>query len=434
MVEVSGARRVVTLRDFAHDEVAHEYFQKRLGEYREELLALAAELACLTEALDNARKGDCASPASLGVALARTPRERALAYMVRSDAAFIAASVLALLQDRVVARSPHASLELARWEEELERLVWFDAQDIACISLRDDAGDLECLRQLGQLAARLLNDPDAPALPLCPRYVTADDIVPGTLGPDDLEAVPCFAFNDMYQFSSFIEQTVGLTNSPRDRSRATILRLLAGKSLAVDLSDGERVVLLPRALSDRFHASVEQPWCVEGMGWSGLTGLALTPQKADNLRVLDAFNAASECSRRYVTGTRSVSAAAERPVHVDLTLMNIADAYPWYAYSVDDEPALVLMPAQELWESLQAAAMAPEKECASVARLTSAVPLKEEHGVLTITRDVLARVGVDADEQSFEIVGVGHELELWPAAAWQRAAEDHAAEFDSLFA
>ena len=493
---MSRSRRPLNMRDIADDETAHSWFQERLATYREELRQLANELSYLVELLgvagidagegaearkegvkknagankdahaaaadacEGAHTGTSLSQASLRTALAHVPRERALACAVRSDAATIAAFVLAQLLDRAWAHGRRTSVELEQLEEEFERYRCFSATGLPYYSLCDDVADLESLRRLGQLAARLLNDPDAPVLPLCSRYVTADELCPDDLpvdgtdpdapGPDaspragsdpsspvhddppldDQNIVPSFAFGDTEQFEAFVSWAAGPRVNPRDQKQATLLRAFVAQSTVVDLAEGKSVVLLPRALSDRFDVEVEVPWCLEGMGWNENDAWA-SPQ-AERLRVLDTFNAAHPQSMRYFTGTRDF-AVSEGPVRVALALCNAEDEHFWYAYPADDAPALVLSPAYALWETLQAVAEEPEWDAAFAERLLSAQYLGDEQVVLDIPRELLPSAGIDANEQEFVVVGSGEVLELWAAEAWHQAEQDNAFDINALF-
>ncbi len=71
----------------------------------------------------------------------------------------IALLVHTLLKDRARQGSQRCKDEFAAWEEELERSAWFDVHGVAYGSIADDAFAVGPLRQLGQLAARLLNRP-----------------------------------------------------------------------------------------------------------------------------------------------------------------------------------------------------------------------------------------------------------------------------------
>lgn len=432
MTQPTKAFHVLTLRDCARDTVASARFKRRLDGYREGLQFLASELSLMIHALDGAQTSDGAAPAALRTAIEHTPRERALACEVRSDAAYIASLALALLQDRATAGAAHAQDELAAWEEVLERFAWFDAPDIARCSVCDDADDVESLRQLGQLAARLLADPDAPALPVCPHYLTAQDLAPDALPPDCADAVPCFGFSDTYQFSSFISETVGLNYGPCDRTRATLMRLLAGKSLVVDAADGRRVVLLPRALSDRFNVSVERPWCVENMGWGGAANPSWTRLQVDRLRVLDAFHAASFRPGQYLVGTRELP-PQEGDIQLDLAELKVADVPAWYAYQAEEgAPALALVPAGCFWEALKLVANAPSPRGAEVQAMVHAEQLSSAGGCLTVLRRLLVAVGMPADERSLVLIGNADRFELWPADAWREAEEPYIDELEGL--
>lgn len=181
--EAQESRRALSLRDIAKDEVARERFRRRLDSYRDELKLLVSEMSGLLAVLNaNACEAAGMSQEKLRAALDRVPRERELACEVYSDASVIALLVHTLLKDRACQGPRRCKDEFAAWEEELERYAWFDVHGVAYGSIADDAFAVEPLRQLGQLAARLLNDPDAPAFPLCSRYITADDLA---LDPDD---------------------------------------------------------------------------------------------------------------------------------------------------------------------------------------------------------------------------------------------------------
>lgn len=452
MSETQESRRALSLRDIAKDEVARERFRRRLDSYRDELKLLVSEMSGLLAML-NASACEAAgmSQEKLRAALDRVPRERELACEVYSDASVIALLVHTLLKDRARQGSQRCKDEFAAWEEELERYAWFDVHGVAYGSIADDAFAVEPLRQLGQLAARLLNDPDAPAFPLCSRYITADDLapdpddtlVPGSaedpasnaLPPAYADAVPGFAMGDIDQFESFMSYVAGPNPCAHDERRV-LRRLLGSGSLVVELASGESVVLLPRGFCSRFDAAVEGPWCTRELHLVGEGEAAWLPQQVERLRVLDSFHAVPPRPLRYLTGTREVPAPdVDCPVHLKLSLHNIDVGAErlWYACPVDEHPALAITPAWALWRALQLEAEAPDWDASYARSLLRAVQLDREHDELIIPRDLLAWAGIDVGEQAFAVVGNGEVLELWPAEAWHRVEEESAFDLNALF-
>lgn len=452
MSEAQESRRALSLRDIAEDEVARERFRRRLDSYRDELKLLVSEMSGLLAVLNaNACEAAGMSQEKLRAALDRVPRERELACEVYSDASVIALLVHTLLKDRARPGSQRCKDEFAAWEEELERYAWFDVHGVAYGSIADDAFAVEPLRQLGQLAARLLNDPDAPAFPLCSRYITADDLAPdpddvpapgsaegpaaNALPPSYADAVPGFAMGDIDQFESFMSYVAGPNPCAHDERRV-LRRLLGSGSLVVELASGESVVLLPRGFCSRFDAAVEGPWCSRELHLVGEGEAAWLPQQVERLRVLDSFHAVPPRPLRYLTGTREVTAPdVDCPVRLNLSLHNIdveAERL-WYACLVDEHPALAITPAWVLWQALQLETEAPDWDAAYARSLLRAVQLDLEHGELIIPRDILAWAGIDAGEQAFAVVGNGEVLELWPAEAWRRVEEEGAFDFSALF-
>lgn len=332
---------------------------------------------------------------------------------------------------------------------------------------KDEVARERFRRRLGQLAARLLNDPDAPAFPLCSRYITADDLaldpddtlVPASAegpapDPDDApapgsaedpasnalppvyaDAVPGFAMGDIDQFESFMTYVSGPNPCAHDERRV-LRRLLGSGSLVVELASGESVVLLPREFCSRFDVAVEEPWCSRELHLVGEGEAAWLPQQVERLCVLDSFYAVSPRPLRYLTGTREAPALdVDCPVRLNLSLYNIdveAERL-WYACPVDEHPALAITPAWALWQALQLEAEAPDWDASYARSLLRAVQLDLEHGELIIPRDLLAWAGIDADEQAFVVVGNGEVLELWPAEAWHRVEEENAFDLNALF-
>lgn len=452
MSEAQESRRALSLRDIAEDEVARERFRRRIDSYRDELKLLVSEMSRLLAVL-NASACEAAgmSQEKLRAALDRVPRERELVCEVYSDASVIALLVHTLLKDRARQGSQRCKDEFAAWEEELERYAWFDVHGVAYGSIADDAFAVEPLRQLGQLAARLLNDPDAPAFPLCSRYITADDLAPdpddapapgsaedsapNALSPAYADAVPGFAMGDIDQFESFMSYVAGPNPCAHDERRV-LRRLLGSGSLVVELASGESVVLLPRGFCSRFDAAVEGPWCSRELHLVGEGEAAWLPHQVERLRVLDSFHAVPPRPLRYLTGTREVAAPdVDCPVHLNLSLHNIdveAERL-WYACPVDEHPALAITPAWALWQALQLEAGAPDWDASYARSLLRAVQLDREHDELIIPRDLLAWAGIDAGEQAFVVVDNGEVLELWPAEAWRRVEEESAFDLNALF-
>lgn len=452
MSEAQESRRALSLRDIAEDEVARERFRRRLDSYRDELKLLVSEMSGLLAVLNaNACEAAGMSQEKLRAALDRVPRERELACEVYSDASVIALLVHTLLKDRACQGPRRCKDEFAAWEEELERYAWFDVHGVAYGSIADDAFAVESLRQLGQLAGRLLNDPNAPAFPLCSRYITADDFAPD---PDDVPglgsaedpatnalpsayagAVPGFAMGDIDQFESFMSYVSGPNPCAHDERRV-LRRLLGSGSLVVELASGESVVLLPREFCSRFDVAVEEPWCSRELHLVGEGEAAWLPHQVERLRVLDSFHAVPPRPLRYLTGTREVAAPdVDCPVHLNLSLHNIdveAERL-WYACPVDEHPALAITPAWALWQALQLEAGAPDWDASYARSLLRAVQLDREHDELIIPRDLLAWAGIDAGEQAFAVVGNGEVLELWPAEAWRRVEEESAFDLNALF-
>ena len=464
MSEAQESHRALSLRDIAEDEVARERFRRRLDSYRDELKLLVSEMSGLLAVVNmNACEAAGMSQEKLRAALDRVPRERELACEVYADASVIALLVHTLLKDRACQGPRRCKDEFAAWEEELERYAWFDVHGVAYGSIADDAFAVEPLRQLGQLAARLLNDPDAPAFPLCSRYITADDLapdlddvfVPGSADgpapdPDDspapgsaedpapnalppayAEAVPGFAMGDIDQFESFMSYVAGPNPCAHDERRV-LRRLLGSGSLVVELASGESVVLLPRGFCSRFDAAVEGPWCSRELHLVGEGEAAWLPQQVERLRVLDSFHAVPPRPLRYLTGTREAPAPdVDRPVR--LHNIDVGAERLWYACPVDEHPALAITPAWALWQALQLEAEAPDWDASYAHSLLRAVQLDLEHGELIIPRDLLAWAGIDAGEQAFAVVGNGEALELWPAEAWHRVEEESAFDLNALF-
>lgn len=452
MSETQESRRALSLRDIAKDEVARERFRRRLDSYRDELKLLVSEMSGLLAVLNaNACEAAGMSQEKLRAALDRVPRERELACEVYSDASVIALLVHTLLKDRACQGPRRCKDEFAAWEEELERYAWFDVHGVAYGSIADDAFAVEPLRQLGQLAARLLNDPDAPAFPLCSRYITADDLAPdpddapapgsaedpasNALPPVYADAVPGFGMGDIDQFESFMTYVSGPNPCAHDERRV-LRRLLGSGSLVVELASGESVVLLPREFCSRFDVAVEEPWCSRELHLVGEGEAAWLPQQVERLCVLDSFHAVSPRPLRYLTGTREAPALdVDCPVRLNLSLHNIdveAERL-WYACPVDEHPALAITPAWALWQALQLEAEAPDWDASYARSLLRAVQLDLEYGELIIPRDLLAWAGIDAGEQAFVVVGNGEVLELWPAEAWHRVEEENAFDLNALF-
>lgn len=452
MSEAQESHRALSLRDIAEDEVARERFRRRLDSYRDELKLLVSEMSGLLAVVNtNACEAAGMSQEKLRAALDRVPRERELACEVYADASVIALLVHTLLKDRARQGSQRCKDEFAAWEEELERSAWFDVHGVAYGSIADDAFAVGPLRQLGQLAARLLNDPDAPAFPLCSRYITADDLapdpddtlVPGSaedpasnaLPPAYADAVPGFAMGDIDQFESFMSYVAGPNPCAYDERRV-LRRLLGSGSLVVELASGESVVLLPRGFCSRFDAAVEGPWCSRELHLVGEGEAAWLPQQVERLRVLDSFHAVPPRPLRYLTGTREAPAPdVDRPVRLNLSLHNIDVGAErlWYACPVDEHPALAITPAWALWRALQLEAEAPDWDASYARSLLRAVQLDREHDELIIPRDLLAWAGIDVGEQAFAVVGNGEVLELWPAEAWHRVEEESAFDLNALF-
>lgn len=452
MSEAQESHRALSLRDIAEDEVARERFRRRLDSYRDELKLLVSEMSGLLAVVNmNACEAAGMSQEKLRAALDRVPRERELACEVYADASVIALLVHTLLKDRARQGSQRCKDEFAAWEEELERSAWFDIHGVAYGSIADDAFAVGPLRQLGQLAARLLNDPDAPAFPLCSRYITADDLapdpddtlVPGSaedpasnaLPPAYADAVPGFAMGDIDQFESFMSYVAGPNPCAHDERRV-LRRLLGSGSLVVELASGESVVLLPRGFCSRFDAAVEGPWCSRELHLVGEGEAAWLPQQVERLRVLDSFHAVPPRPLRYLTGTREAPAPdVDRPVRLNLSLHNIDVGAErlWYACPVDEHPALAITPAWALWRALQLEAEAPDWDASYARSLLRAVQLDREHDELIIPRDLLAWAGIDVGEQAFAVVGNGEALELWPAEAWHRVEEESTFDLNALF-
>lgn len=452
MSEAQESHRALSLRDIAEDEVARERFRRRLDSYRDELKLLVSEMSGLLAVVNmNACEAAGMSQEKLRAALDRVPRERELACEVYADASVIALLVHTLLKDRARQGSQRCKDEFAAWEEELERSAWFDVHGVAYGSIADDAFAVGPLRQLGQLAARLLNDPDAPAFPLCSRYITADDLapdpddtlVPGSaedpasnaLPPAYADAVPGFAMGDIDQFESFMSYVAGPNPCAHDERRV-LRRLLGSGSLVVELASGESVVLLPRGFCSRFDAAVEGPWCSRELHLVGEGEAAWLPQQVERLRVLDSFHAVPPRPLRYLTGTREAPAPdVDRPVRLNLSLHNIDVGAErlWYACPVDEHPALAITPAWALWRALQLEAEAPDWDASYARSLLRAVQLDREHDELIIPRDLLAWAGIDVGEQAFAVVGNGEVLELWPAEAWHRVEEESTFDLNALF-
>ena len=452
MSEAQESHRALSLRDIAEDEVARERFRRRLDSYRDELKLLVSEMSGLLAVVNmNACEAAGMSQEKLRAALDRVPRERELACEVYADASVIALLVHTLLKDRARQGPQRCKDEFAAWEEELERSAWFDVHGVAYGSIADDAFAVGPLRQLGQLAARLLNDPDAPAFPLCSRYITADDLapdpddtlVPGSaedpasnaLPPAYADAVPGFAMGDIDQFESFMSYVAGPNPCAHDERRV-LRRLLGSGSLVVELASGESVVLLPRGFCSRFDAAVEGPWCSRELHLVGEGEAAWLPQQVERLRVLDSFHAVPPRPLRYLTGTREAPAPdVDRPVRLNLSLHNIDVGAErlWYACPVDEHPALAITPAWALWRALQLEAEAPDWDASYARSLLRAVQLDREHDELIIPRDLLAWAGIDVGEQAFAVVGNGEVLELWPAEAWHRVEEESAFDLNALF-
>ncbi|WP_418741848.1 hypothetical protein [Enorma massiliensis] len=452
MSEAQESHRALSLRDIAEDEVARERFRRRLDSYRDELKLLVSEMSGLLAVVNmNACEAAGMSQEKLRAALDRVPRERELACEVYADASVIALLVHTLLKDRARQGSQRCKDEFAAWEEELERSAWFDVHGVAYGSIADGAFAVGPLRQLGQLAARLLNDPDAPAFPLCSRYITADDLapdpddtlVPGSaedpasnaLPPAYADAVPGFAMGDIDQFESFMSYVAGPNPCAHDERRV-LRRLLGSGSLVVELASGESVVLLPRGFCSRFDAAVEGPWCSRELHLVGEGEAAWLPQQVERLRVLDSFHAVPPRPLRYLTGTREAPAPdVDRPVRLNLSLHNIDVGAErlWYACPVDEHPALAITPAWALWRALQLEAEAPDWDASYARSLLRAVQLDREHDELIIPRDLLAWAGIDVGEQAFAVVGNGEVLELWPAEAWHRVEEESAFDLNALF-
>lgn len=468
MSEAQESHRALSLRDIAEDEVARERFRRRLDSYRDELKLLVSEMSGLLAVVNmNACEAAGMSQEKLRAALDRVPRERELACEVYADASVIALLVHTLLKDRACQGPRRCKDEFAAWEEELERYAWFDVHGVAYGSIADDAFAVEPLRQLGQLAARLLNDPDAPAFPLCSRYITADDLapdlddvfVPGSADgpapdPDDspapgsaedpapnalppayADAVPGFAMGDIDQFESFMSYVAGPNPCAHDERRV-LRRLLGSGSLVVELASGESVVLLPRGFCSRFDAAVEGPWCSRELHLVGEGEAAWLPQQVERLRVLESFHAVPPRPLRCLTGTREAPAPdVDRPVRLNLSLHNIDVGAErlWYACPVDEHSALAITPAWALWQALQLEAEAPDWDASYAHSLLRAVQLDLEHGELIIPRDLLAWAGIDAGEQAFAVVGNGEVLELWAAEAWHRVEEEDAFDLNALF-
>lgn len=452
MSEAQESHRALSLRDIAEDEVARERFRRRLDSYRDELKLLVSEMSGLLAVVNmNACEAAGMSQEKLRAALDRVPRERELACEVYADASVIALLVHTLLKDRARQGSQRCKDEFAAWEEELERSAWFDVHGVAYGSIADDAFAVGPLRQLGQLAARLLNDPDAPAFPLCSRYITADDLapdpddtlVPGSaedpasnaLPPAYADAVPGFAMGDIDQFESFMSYVAGPNPCAHDERRV-LRRLLGSGSLVVELASGESVVLLPRGFCSRFDAAVEGPWCSRELHLVGEGEAAWLPQQVERLRVLDSFHAVPPRPLRYLTGTREAPAPdVDRPVRLNLSLHNIDVGAErlWYACPADEHPALAITPAWALWRALQLEAEAPDWDASYARSLLRAVQLDREHDELIIPRDLLAWAGIDVGEQAFAVVGNGEVLELWPAEAWHRVEEESAFDLNALF-
>lgn len=452
MSEAQESRRALSLRDIAEDEVACERFRLRLDSYRNELKLLVSEMSGLLAVLNaNAWEAAEMNQEKLRAALDRVPRERELACEAYSDASVIALLVHALLKDRARQGPRRCKDEFAAWEEELERYAWFDVHGVAYGSIADDAFAVEPLRQLGQLAARLLNDPDAPAFPLCSRYITADDLAPdpddvpapgaaedpasNALPPAYADAVPGFAMGDIDQFESFMSYVSGPNPRAHDERRV-LRRLLGSGSLVLELASGESVVLLPREFCSRFDVAVEEPWCSRELHLVGEGEAAWLPQQVERLRVLDSFHAVPPRPLRYLTGTREVPAPdVDCPVRLNLSLhnMDVEDERLWYACPVDEHPALAITPAWALWEALQLEAGAPDWDTSYARSLLRAVQLDREHDELIIPRDLLTWAGIDADEQAFAVVGNGEALELWPAEAWHRVEEESTFDLNALF-
>lgn len=452
MSEAQESHHALSLRDIAEDEVARERFRRRLDSYRDELKLLVSEMSGLLAVVNmNACEAAGMSQEKLRAALDRVPRERELACEVYADASVIALLVHTLLKDRARQGSQRCKDEFAAWEEELERSAWFDVHGVAYGSIADDAFAVGPLRQLGQLAARLLNDPDAPAFPLCSRYITADDLapdpddtlVPGSaedpasnaLPPAYADAVPGFAMGDIDQFESFMSYVAGPNPCAHDERRV-LRRLLGSGSLVVELASGESVVLLPRGFCSRFDAAVEGPWCSRELHLVGEGEAAWLPQQVERLRVLDSFHAVPPRPLRYLTGTREAPAPdVDRPVRLNLSLHNIDVGAErlWYACPVDEHPALAITPAWALWRALQLEAEAPDWDASYARSLLRAVQLDREHDELIIPRDLLAWAGIDVGEQAFAVVGNGEVLELWPAEAWHRVEEESAFDLNALF-
>lgn len=452
MSEAQESHRALSLRDIAEDEAARERFRRRLDSYRDELKLLVSEMSGLLAVVNmNACEAAGMSQEKLRAALDRVPRERELACEVYADASVIALLVHTLLKDRARQGSQRCKDEFAAWEEELERSAWFDVHGVAYGSIADDAFAVGPLRQLGQLAARLLNDPDAPAFPLCSRYITADDLapdpddtlVPGSaedpasnaLPPAYADAVPGFAMGDIDQFESFMSYVAGPNPCAHDERRV-LRRLLGSGSLVVELASGESVVLLPRGFCSRFDAAVEGPWCSRELHLVGEGEAAWLPQQVERLRVLDSFHAVPPRPLRYLTGTREAPAPdVDRPVRLNLSLHNIDVGAErlWYACPVDEHPALAITPAWALWRALQLEAEAPDWDASYARSLLRAVQLDREHDELIIPRDLLAWAGIDVGEQAFAVVGNGEVLELWPAEAWHRVEEESAFDLNALF-
>lgn len=468
MSEAQESHRALSLRDIAEDEVARERFRRRLDSYRDELKLLVSEMSGLLAVVNmNACEAAGMSQEKLRAALDRVPCERELACEVYADASVIALLVHTLLKDRACQGPRRCKDEFAAWEEELERYAWFDVHGVAYGSIADDAFAVEPLRQLGQLAARLLNDPDAPAFPLCSRYITADDLAPdpddnlvpasaegSAPDPDDApapgsaedpasnalppayaDAVPGFAMGDIDQFESFMSYVSGPNPCAHDERRV-LRRLLGSGSLVVELASGESVVLLPREFSSRFDVAVEEPWCSRVLHLVGEGEAAWLPQQVERLRVLDSFHAVPPRPLRYLTGVREAPAPdVDCPVRLNLSLHNIdveAERL-WYACPVDEHPALAITPAWALWQALQLEAEAPDWDASYARSLLRAVQLDREHDELIIPRDLLAWAGIDVGEQAFAVVGNGEVLELWPAEAWHRVEEESAFDLNALF-
>lgn len=452
MSEAQESHRALSLRDIAEDEVARERFRRRLDSYRDELKLLVSEMSGLLAVVNmNACEAAGMSQEKLRAALDRVPRERELACEVYADASVIALLVHTLLKDRARQGSQRCKDEFAAWEEELERSAWFDVHGVAYGSIADDAFAVGPLRQLGQLAARLLNDPDAPAFPLCSRYITADDLAPdpddvpapgaaedpasNALPPAYADAVPGFAMGDIDQFESFMSYVSGPNPRAHDERRV-LCRLLGSGSLVLELASGESVVLLPREFCSRFDVAVEEPWCSRELHLVGEGEAAWLPQQVERLRVLDSFHAVPPRPLRYLTGTREVPAPdVDCPVRLNLSLhnMDVEDERLWYACPVDEHPALAITPAWALWQALKSEAEAPDWDDSYARSLLRAVQLDREHDELIIPRDLLTWAGIDTGEQAFAVVGNGEALELWPAEAWHRVEEESTFDLNALF-